>query len=404
MTIDPNPLQKRLFFSYQILGLALIVFFGPMMARQIYTSPDFIDHIQTARIMLEQGTVLKSHFLFHVLSILFYGIIKGLGGSFPGAAFLTQMVALLALGSILFFIVHSNFPTDVSWKGFFLKIVFTLSLMIITPFHLFSLPSHELYLGYVGITVYHSPTMTLLKPLALLSVLYVLKIFHPPARGNSLWAVLILAVLVAVSALAKPSFLICLLPALFLIAVIFLFKKRRLDWRMIFAGVVIPSLLLLWWQYSFTYSHPEDGTRGIIFAPLEVIRLHSQWLLPKLMLSILFPLYIAIAYFKDVLRDLSLRFAWLMFFIGIFYQYFLAETGYRFGHGNFFWSAQITLFILFVFSFVFLLHQSEKASGDILAGPWSRKFIIGLILFAAHVGCGLIWYATQITDRPYGWW
>ena len=51
------------------------------------------------------------------------------------------------------------------------------------------------------------------------------------------------------SCLTKPSFQICFLPALGLLATLALVQRRQVDIRLCIWGVAVPSVLALGWQY-----------------------------------------------------------------------------------------------------------------------------------------------------------
>ena len=59
------------------------------------------------------------------------------------------------------------------------------------------------------------------------------------------------------------------------------------------------------------------------------------------------------------MKSHGLSLAWLSFFFGCAYAYLLAESGPRAMHGNFWWSAQVSLFVLFFESVRFCLEQER---------------------------------------------
>ena len=211
------------------------------------------------------------------------------------------------------------------------------------------------YLGYIGLATYHNPTIRLLQPVALLSFLLAVRVFT--SFSNSWKVVLSSAFLVIFSALIKPNYLLCILPALGLMVVIWLVWKKPVDWRLLIAGFsgarhfdpvgsAIANLYL-----------PGNDASSIIFDPLGVMSGYSGYLLPKFFLSILFPLVVLIFNFRRVVRDNTLMLAWVGFLASVLQMYLLAELGSRFADGNFLWGAQIMSFILFVASARFLWRE-----------------------------------------------
>src|SRR5207248_602892 len=146
---------------------------------------------------------------------------------------------------------------------------------------------------------------------------------------------------------------------------------------------------------------------GIIFAPLKVYSLYSSWLLPKFILSILFPLTVYLLYFRRATQDFALNLSWLIFLIGSFYAYFLAESGPRFDAGNFGWGAQIALFILFVWSVKFLIRQEIATRGECVgATKRSKRCVTCIMAFGLHLVSGFGWYVVYLStlNVRYTWW
>jgi len=107
-------------------------------------------------------------------------------------------------------------------------------------------------------------------------------------------------------------------------------------------------------------------------------------------------------YFQKTRQDLSFNLAWLTFIFGAFYTYFLAESE-RVTDGNFIWSGQITLFMLFVVSAVFFLRQIYEPGKGF---TFSRAAIICIVIWMLHVASGVLWYATELTTVTLAerWW
>ena len=144
------------------------------------------------------------------------------------------------------------------------------------------------YLGYIGLATYHNPTIHLLQPVALLSFLLAVRVL---TSFCSSWKVVLSSTLLIIfSALIKPNYLLCILPALGLMVVIRLLWNKPVDWRLLIAGFLAPGTLILLVQLFLTYYLPGNDASSIIFDPLAVMRGYSGYLLPKFFLSILFPL------------------------------------------------------------------------------------------------------------------
>jgi len=213
-------------------------------------------------------------------------------------------------------------------------------------------------IGYIWAEPYHSPTYALLKPFALAGAAFAVYFLAQSRQPN--WKVISLcAVTVAAGTLAKPSFAICALPALVLCAVYQQARKAPFSRIGVLCGWLLPGLATLAWQYLRTYATPDDPSRyadSIIFAPLAVMRVHTNDLAAPYFWSTLLPLCVFAVFGKQAWADGGLRFSLIAFLFGTVYTYTLAEQA-RLGAGNFLWSSYITLFVLYFFAVVFVLRQ-----------------------------------------------
>jgi len=195
--------------------------------------------------------------------------------------------------------------------------------------------------------------------------------------------------LCVITTLAKPNFTMNLLPALGIYTLYRMWMKQYIDWRMLLVGFLLPCSLVLGWQFVFTYQLGANmaSDQKVIFAPFAVYRLYSDWLFPKFTLSILFPLGILLLYHREACRKVSIQLAWLIFLVGAFYSYFMAEQGKNLGAGNFTWNAQIGLFILFVVTTLFFVQRvypNQRLSGEESDKKSRTKVWLGWTLYGLH--------------------
>jgi hypothetical protein len=270
---------------------------------------------------------------------------------------------------------------------------------------LFPLDRH-LYFGYVPANVFHSPTMVLLKPLALASFGYAVSALWPQ-QGEKAPTLIPAALLTVVCALAKPSYTVCILPALAVLAAKRAASRTPIDWKLLAFGFFLPALATLLLQYQWTYSDRQipgvyAGTSHIVFAPLVVVRHYSSWLGPKLLFSLLFPFSALAVNFRRAREDLALMLAWVLFAAGAGLMYLLAETGPRAIQGNLLWSAQIAVFILFVQS---AAHISSYFGGSLATcvprERWRAKASFGCLLL--HTAFGIAFYVAEYNQLQALW-
>ncbi len=393
-------IQKYIPYKYDILGalsvmLLTAIFFLPVTNKEVlFDSPTYL---RVAQHLVEtHQLIIMSHFLYPlmvgVIKVLFH-----LDYWLAGAVIVVLFEVFLAL--VLYVFVRIAIKKPVSLGASLWSMVVALSLLLAAHIPLLAFWDRHLYFGYIGINVYHNATMAVLKPLALLLFYAGAQVYL--SRSKSVILILACAVLTVMTASAKPSFIVDLLPVLGLFTLYRMIKKQWINWPLLVFGIGLPMVLSLGWQYWFTYMPSNNAAEGdwrVIVAPFAVYRAWSDWLFVKFFLSVLFPLGVFLLYLPKVLKDMELLLAWLVFLFGATYGYLLAEEGVRFAHGNFVWSAQIGLFILFVYTVLFLIKRSpfndQKDPGQT---PRSvRKFWISVGLYGIHLIGGIVWYVNHL--------
>ncbi|MDL1872091.1 hypothetical protein FBR05_07770 [Deltaproteobacteria bacterium PRO3] len=388
---------------------AAFALFTPMMLHTMVGETDFPFHLEFARKMWSLGEPATPHFLYQALVIAVALALHGfdasraaLPGGFENAGFVIGVCAYLLLAFILYRTFLTHLRPGEGWKNAWVAACLALALMLVAPVNLLSIPSRKLYLGYIGMNIFHSSTMRLVVPLSVWLFFEVLRSLRGEDGASGAWRrTAVLALATALNVLAKPNFAICLLPALGLAMAWRLGAKKRIDALPLLLGVFGMAVAILLWQYQFAFERQALGTpMKIVWAPFQVHGLYSSWLLPKFLLSIAFPLYVSLAYARCAREDFRLSFAWLIFAFGAFYEYFLAQaepSSPNFGFGDFFWSGQISLYLLFIASVLFLINLPPSERG--------RRWWPGWGVFGLHLCSGLVWYYVQLTSRPVSlWW
>jgi len=340
--------------------------------------------------------LVTPHVLYERLVILLYQLTPAVG--FRGAGFLVAFGFYILLALVLYWLFVEMVGTPTGLRAGMIYAVSVIVLMLVTPITLFT-PTN-LYFGYIGINVYHSPTILLLKPFAVALFYLSYRILDRRLTGRR-WFMLACLVLVSVLCVeAKPSYGVVLVPV---VLVASLCQKRRHhspDWLLLVGGIVAPIGLMLGGQ-ALSY-----GTEHLEVAPLAVFdawstRFNSDAsanLLPKFTLSILFPLVVYITHFARAKRTPYPNLAWLGFGFGAAYTYLLAESD-RVEFGNLTWCGQIALFVLFVMSAIFFLEQNRRV---LSAGVPEKTpaFMLCLGVSALHLVSGIVWYEVHLSEMP----
>jgi len=243
------------------------------------------------------------------------------------------------------------------------------------------------YFGYFVPIAYHNPTQQVNKLFALWVFLLYRRHFLGD-RATSLSSIPVFGALCVLSALAKPSFLIAFLPTAALYGARDLVKRRWRQALMSAAAIGVPSALILAWQARVTYG---VGTPAqVAFAPFVVF--DAVETLYKLPASLAFPLVVAAGAWRTRTWDAGLAFIWVLTALALFATLGLVETGERMMQGNFAWTGQTAVFLVFVESMLFLLTQSPR--------PWVRA---AWVTFGVHVACGLVWYSLMFFPNRPAW-
>jgi hypothetical protein len=347
---------------------------------------DFGSHILFAqRLLMHEPMPVYTvvHPLFQVIIGGIYWLSRSAVGLWD-ASILVMVLALAAQAAILFVWLRKR-----AQAGIFISMILPVVVTFAAPLMLLAGSDGQYYYGYIGLANYHNPTVVLLRPLALASFLLGIQVFEGRTRHWGL--ILFSAVILIASALVKPNFALSLLPAICLLAGWYWLQRRPVDWTFLFGGFILPGVAVLFVQGLFSFFSPEAGQGSIIFAPFQVEQAFSGWLGLKFVLSLIFPLTVLIVYFKQIRNDPAILLAWIGFCVGAFQMYFLAESNDRFFDGNFRWSAQIMLYVLFA--------ASAYAAGR-YKGTLKQRWPVWLAA-AAQLAAGAVYYAHLFQVASY---
>jgi hypothetical protein len=388
------------------LLMAVIILFVPAVSFVVTQTVDYQLHQDFVSVFLYTGDLRHfittvPHFLFHLLAVILVKLLSvSMMDGFFGAAMIFYCLMAIALYSSLVWFLGK--PTRVI-TGLFYGVTAVL-LMLVMPINMFT-PTN-LYLGYIPIHAYHNPTIVALKPFALVLFMLVVRVFDGKPVTHPRRFIAFALVVTVMSILAKPSYMLALLPALIIFSLVAYWRRWPVKWRLLIGGIVLPALSLLGIQALLFASNSH-----IIIAPFAVMDawaerinpLANRVLLLKFLLSILFPLLVYLFYFKTAFRKMYLNLAWLTFGFGALINYGLAEAEPRLADGNFTWTGQITLFILFVASAIFFVEQIRVLIAE--RNQLSLKplaFALGLFVFWLHLWSGILWYQVHVTSTYMG--
>jgi len=343
---------------------------------------DYGSHIWHAQNFLDTGNLEPAARSHPLLQLCLIGISKLAGSAFGlyGSLLIIQVFVQGIIGVIIY--IWLGEAKRKGWEWW--RVCISVSVTFLAPVMLLALTDGLYYYGYIGLANYHNPTIHLLKPFALLSLILAIKGFEK-AR-NSCWIVITSAVLVVLSSLIKPNFILVFVPALGFLSSVTLLRKQTLDLRLMVLGYALPSIAVLIWQWTITYQAGDYGN-SIGIAPFVLESNFSNYLFPKFLLSSLFALQGLWVFRKVLTKDKILFLGCLTLVIGVLQNYFLIERGTEMLSGNFRWSGQIALFLMVV---VLTRHSARYFVADTQGKAWQK--LLGLGTYLAHFAAGIIYY------------
>lgn len=353
--------------------------------RRMTESGDYPAHIRFAQDIAQTGRITIPHFGYELGVLAAHAVRPDAG--WASAAFLVSLAGQLAAVLLLARWAAASVPDSRPWLRAAAALLLPVVLLIVQP----ALPPGPMardpwLIGYFPPNQFHNPTTLLSKPLALALVGFgVAAAFGArPLPGR----IAACAALVVASGLVKPSFLMAFLPA---VGVAALWNWRRARWNAIVFGLAVPAVLLLSAQFLLRYRLQAADGVSIVLDPLMVIGLYGPTdpftLAAKLVASVLFPLAVTVLFVRGAVRDHGMVLAWATLAVGVSYGYLLAEAGGKASAGDFLWSGQLAVFLLFAVSAMFLLRQVSAAP----AHAWR----VGAIAKAGLCVLILTWHVTS---------
>ena len=216
------------------------------------------------------------------------------------------------------------------------------------------------YLGQGSPNPWHNPTTIMVRPIALLIFVLVMgecvrvqKSGFARGQGLRIWKGLLLAVLLLLSNLSKPSFVQIFYPAIFLLMFLWLFVYRGKNFPLGLQLLVccLPSVALMGMQFvAAFYGSTNSDSAGVIFAPFKVAGLYTDNIAFSTLLLLAFPLLVSLCGIVRRTFDWIDFFAWLMLLVGMAEKFLLAEDGSRLWHGNFNWGYILGAYLLWFVS------------------------------------------------------
>lgn len=352
---------------------------------------DYPSHAENAELFLESGlfSVLKE--IGYPLWALLVGLVMTLS---QAPAYEASAIVGGSLNALTYVLVYLYLTKE--WKGE-RKGVAALSLMLLLagPFYI-PWYNPEVYAGQVTPNIWHNPTTICVRPFALVAFLVILELlkrYEENQKKLDIKSWLLLAALLVLCNLAKPSFIQIAVPGLAIYLLILLIRTRGKAFGFCFqlASAFVPSVAIMLWQLvvSFVTSSAAEG--GIEIAWFDVLGHYSPSIPFSILLSFLFPLYVILTNIR-IVKERDIRLTFFLWFSGFLEAAMLAETGYRRYHGNFSWGHVLATFLVYVVTFRYFLKRNREYDYQKLRER--ILVIIGWIIFILQFAIGIYYIST----------
>lgn len=373
------------FFFIAAMGMTIV-------ATMIYfkVSNDFGAHRTILEKSLNAGSFPVPPIYYGLLYLISFGLASGkiifvtislLAGFFIGLKYLVtrHIVSQIALkdtyqyGSKLF----KKISLDNLIK------ILSFSMIILTPLSF----GRSLYLGKIGINIWHNSTIIAEFPFALM-LFYFSEKYLIKKEAVKYYNLLFLVCLVI---LIKPSYFLAFsvaFPVMNLIINYSITKRIKIDWQVIL--VVLTGLLLLFLQYIRIYGMNIVDSAAVtpretklMIDPFRVWSIHSKNILFDLLMSILYPLAFLIVYWKEIKQYKGYLYSILTFAVALLIAILFIESGPRDFHANYFWTSYIANYILFLYSAalnlrLILMRTHFLVKDYVLASIFGAHFLSGI--------------------------
>lgn len=250
------------------------------------------------------------------------------------------------------------------------------------------------YLGQGSPNPWHNPTTIMVRPIALLIFMLVMgeclrvqRGGFQKGKGLRIWKGLLLAILLLLSNLSKPSFVQIFYPAIFLLMFLWLFvyRARNFPLGMQLLVCCVPSVALMGMQFlAAFYGSSNSDSAGVMIAPFKVAGLYTDNIAFSTLLLLAFPLTVSLCGIVRRTFDWVDFFAWLMLLVGMTEKFLLAEGGSRLWHGNFSWGYILGAYLLWLVSIRDFAAWSTAIRGSGSTGGFTKAAsVLGFTLTGA---------------------
>lgn len=272
------------------------------------------------------------------------------------------------------------------------------------------------YKGQGTANVWHNPTVIAVRPIMIVIDVLALGYWEwrkeeKTGEERKAWKKklrryqYLLTVLLAISTLIKPSFLMVYLPVCAIAELWRLIKEKQglkawgdaIKKNLYF----LPSLLIFLWQYLKIYiiGGEASGEGGIAIAFFKVARSYAPSVVISLGLKMAFPVLVIFIWRKKIFKERMFPLIFSQFVMGLLISWTFTETGRRAAHGNFGWGNVLAASFLWVFCLIFYFREMLEDQQKLRTDQKCRwKYGIPFLFLVWHLLAGLCYYWELLHD------
>lgn len=258
-------------------------------------------------------------------------------------------------------------------------------------------------MGILTPNPYWNATYLAVRPFTILAFFQAAKVLGEYEESFSWKSSAWLGTFVFLATFTKPSFTMVLLPALGLVLLYRLFRKKfqHLKNTFFLCCCFLPTGLLLLYQFFGVFAGTDSlgQEAGIGLEAGKAWHVYSDNIPLSLVMAVAFPAAVLVLNLGRLKTNGELRLAWQIWLVGFLSFLFLYEKGFRFSHMNFSWGYMHGLFFVFSVSVLQMLQnffESGKKVFRLKAAP-------ELVLFFYHLVCGVIFFIYLCQGNNAGW-
>ena len=403
-------MEKRRRIALYTIAPAIIFVISFMMFYKEALLPKHSDMLTHMKFAMSLSDVMSlTHNGWHFVCWLFYACLPvsiAVAAGLSTAVFNT-FTAVLVIWLIEKYFVNATDHVAVSTLT-------AVMALVVGPLYL-RFYNHRYYLGQGSPNLWHSPTTVAVRPFMILITVLTVEywacssdeqiVIGKKSIRKALAYQWILMILLLISTIIKPSYLMVYLPVCGIIALMRLWKGRGKNFISLVAEHLyfIPSLLVFLWQYIKIYLlggiNGNVGETGIGIAFFKVARLYASSVTISLILKMAFPFLIIILWRKVLFKDRLFQLVFAQFLAGLAITWTFTETGKRASHGNFGWGNILAASFLWIFCLIFYMKELTENREKIVECTAEKiKYGIPAIALLWHLLAGISYYISILLN------